>query len=189
MTIANDNLQFRERSATLPFFRFLTQGPNLARKHINIPDDVLAEMDEVLKRRRTTMSKFVLGGIRMALDDARERFGEAANDVLPDAERDPPRPAAAPVLALVPPAAPAPTDIKPLMTLQRHGMTWFDLVPLCDLLRVSPTALLELIDEDDDLLEHDGRPFVDQAGAHELLSLTPDSVRDSVTALWLERQL
>lgn len=186
MTITNDNLQFRERSATLPYFANSTRGTHLARKHISIPDDVMAEITELCRLRHTRVSKFILGGIRMALDDARLHHGtEAANDVLPDRERDPPRPPAPrAALALVSSDPP-----PPVATLQRHDTTWFDLVPLCDLLRVSPTALLAQIDEEDDLLEHEDRPWLDVAGAHALLELCPDSVRRGPTATWLASQL
>ena len=157
----------REQCATLPFFAFIHEGPNLARKHINIPDSVLAEMDELIGRAGMTRTKFVLGGIQMALDDARRRFGEPANDILPDRERDPPRPrdavihaAPAPSLSLVSNVTPiANEDLVPC--IKRGDSWWFDMVALCDFMRISPPDLLADIDPDDDVLDYQRKPWID----------------------------
>lgn len=181
MIIVNDRLQIQEQASTLPFFAFLTEGPNLARKHISIPDDVFAEMEAACLRRCLTMSKFISGGIQMALDDARGRFGEPANDVLPDRERDAPKPAKKPRQS---PALVEAPRAGLLTTIRRGAVTWYDLVQMCSMLRVDPNDVLADIDPNDDLLDFDGKPWVDSTGFNAILDLCADEALTRPIIAW-----
>jgi hypothetical protein len=151
----------------------------MARYHISIPDSVMQQLDEMSIASMIPRSKFISRGIMMALDDARKRFSEPANE-----------PVAAPIGLAVSlpspdvPAAPA-APFRPsividepqtemIKSIKRGDTVWFDMDQVCDHLSIEVDSLMGEIDGDDDILAYAGREWIDSPGVTEAIALSRD---------------
>lgn len=138
---------------TLPAFSQIPQRKDpMARQHIVLPDNLIAQVNEVCYQLSMTKSKFLVRAVQMAVDDARKRFAEPAND-----------PVATQVATPPPPPAAAPPD-SPWPCIQRGDSVWFELKPVCAALGLEPENIKGEIDPDDDVLDYIGKEWIDRTG-------------------------
>lgn len=147
----------------------------MPRFHIMLPDDLMAQIKDVCARNSMVKSKFVVRAIQMAVDDARKRFGEVANE----AARPPPTP---PTLARS--LAPGEFDIA---TIRRGEATLFDVKAVCDALAVPFGDLCRQIDHEDDILTYAGKDWIDIQAINEAAKLCQSSVGPTLIT-WAEAQ-
>ncbi len=136
---------------TLPTFEQTRRNP-MARFHVHAPDDLIAQVAEICGQLAMTKSKFIVRGIQLAVDDARKRFGEAANE-----------PQATVVPMLVAEPATEPPDV-PWPHIRRGDSVWFELGPVCSTLGLEPENIKGEIDPDDDVLDYVGKQWIDRTG-------------------------
>lgn len=159
---------------TLPSFASIRPRIDMARLHLNLPDALLAQVQEFCDIHSITRSKFLTRGIHLALDDARKRFGEASND--PQATRPAPLSIAAPV---------ASSD-GAIPHIRRGETTWFDLKAVCATLSIEVESLMGEIDPDDDVLVYAGSTWIDGVGVGEAISLCRDPDAGQALAEWVQ---
>lgn len=142
----------------------------MPRIHITVSEQMQREIHDICTREDRVMSKFVTRGVQMAIDDARKRFGEAANDAPPASElvgKVTPRPAFT--------ASAQPQPSKDGVTCFRRGnVTWFSLGETCSLLGITIERLKEQIDPEDDVLDYQGKSWIDIKGVEEARTLCAD---------------
>ncbi len=135
---------------------------------------MLREIDEICARNSMVKSKFVQRGVQMAIDDARKRFGEAANE---------------------PVAAPKPITAAQVFAksgeiavthFRRGVVTWFDMAEVCTILGISVDALLAEIDPKDDVLNYQSKDWIDASGIAEARALSRNTAASD--SLWAYAQ-
>lgn len=139
----------------------------------------MAEVNDICARNSMVKSKFIKRGIQMALDDARKRFGEASND--PVAAPAPVTPAIAPRQVHVA------SDEMP--TLKRGDTVWFPLDAVCAALDVTRDSLLSEIDPADDILDYQGKRWIDATGIAEARSLCRDPASSDRFWTWAQEKI
>lgn len=133
---------------------------------------MLREVEDICARNSMVKSKFFQHGVQLAIDDARKRFGEAANE--PTIKVQPLISITSEVDAKAV-AAQVLQAVSPVPSIKRGDAWWFDLDKLCDHLGVNPADVLAEIDLDDDVLHYQGKKWVDSTGISEARSLCRDT--------------
>lgn len=159
----------------------------MPRYTLTIPDDLMAEVNNLCDDHGFAKSKFITRGIMMALDDARKRFGEASND-----------PVQAPIEMVkgqVAPSLAPPAKVLPLRpetaefeigTVKRGDTIWFDMAAVCLSLQIETESLLGEIDGEDDVLNYAGRDWIDGDGVKHALALSRDDEASEKLWAWAQ---
>lgn len=154
---------------TLPTFESTRIKDDMARIHLNLDDSLLAQVQEFCDAYSLTRSKFLTRGIQMALDDARKRFGDAANE-----------PIATPATATA-----TATDDR-VKCIKRGDTLWFDMDEVCMALSIDVESLEGEIDPEDDVLNYAGTSWIDRRGVQEALKLCRDEQTAETLGEWAD---
>ncbi|MGK2884384.1 MAG: ribbon-helix-helix domain-containing protein [Rhodococcus sp. (in: high G+C Gram-positive bacteria)] len=156
--------------------------------HIHLPDAMVAQLDELCARTLTPRSRFIQRAVQLAIDDARMVFGtEAANE-----------PVAAPgvgamqseVRATIEAQRPAEAAGEgEIATILRGPVTWFDLNATLDFLGVSADDLKKEIDPTDDILNYQGKDWIDDRGIAEVRALCRDNAVSDKFWAWAQTKM
>ena len=158
----------------------------MPRYTLTIPDDLMAAVNNLCDDFGFSKSRFITRGIMMALDDARNRFGEASNDPV----RAPSPGAEGPTLARgakVLSPRPETADVEfEIGTVKRGDTVWFDMGADCLSLQIETESLRGEIDGEDDVLNYAGRDWIDGDGVKHALALSRDEEASEKLRAWAQ---
>lgn len=153
---------------TLLTFESTRIKDDMARIHLNLDDSLLAQVQEFCDTYSLTRSKFLTRGVQLALDDARKRFGEAANE---------------PIATQV---AQSPPNDDRIKCIKRGDTLWFDMDEVCKALSIDVESLEGEIDPDDDVLNYAGTAWIDRRGVQEAQGLCRDKQIADTLGKWVD---
>lgn len=152
----------------------------MPRIHFTLTPEQLQEIDAICELHCLSRPRIFRRAVEIAIDELRKRpmpATEAANE---------PVAAVTVTTATLPPAVPL-RPVGGIGTSFRKGDTvWFDLQFVCSELDITVTDLMDEIDPTDDVLDYQGRRWIDAAGINEARMLCRDGALSD--RFWEEAQ-
>lgn len=143
-----------------------------------------AEVDQLCDQLSMNRSRFIRRGIQLAIDEARKRLGPVASG---------PSTPSTPGASLAPSGRPTVPihvhDEEYIPVVRRGDTTWFDLESVCNALQIDVESLWGEIDPEDDVLQYQGKTWIDQRGLAEARTLCRSPELADALAAWAKPKL